>query len=65
MPWLTGMLQSDASKILFGVFWRNFLAPKCKVVIILGEKLRDYRQILSEDFFLEIIMILGQKLRNH
>ena len=30
-----------------------FLAVECKLAMILGEKLRDHRQILSEDFFLK------------
>ena len=56
----------EASKILFGFFWLNILASKCRVAMILGKKLRDHRQILSEDlFFLEITTILGRKLRNH
>ena len=32
-------------------FWLNNLASKCKVAMILGKKLRDHNQILSEDLF--------------
>ena len=57
----TPVPQSDAleaTEILFGFFWLKFLAFKCKVAMILGKKMRDHRQILSEDLFLEITMVL-------